>query len=190
MNYFRNDAVSVLVETVRRHVKFFLFVPEELKSQQMCRFVVKEEVSLFMGVPKQFKTQQMREFVVKEKTSLFMFVPEQLENQQMCEFAVKEEVLLFTCVPDVFKTQEMCEFVVEKETWLFVFAPDWYVTDKILEECKDDEQLEECLRSSKQCKGQKTMIKEELLPITWHSDCVICWCFDEDKKEVLEKLYE
>ena len=62
MNYFRNDVVSVLIETVRKDVRFFLFIPEVLKSQQMYEFVVKEEALLFMGVPDKFKAQEKCEF--------------------------------------------------------------------------------------------------------------------------------
>ena len=84
----------------------------------------------------------------------------------------------------------MCEFAVKEETWLFVFIPDWFVTAGMHEKCKDDKQLEECLRSYKHCKVQKAMIKEELLTIALHSDRARDFSFSENKKKVLEYLYE
>ena len=33
------------------------------------------------------------------------------------------------------------------------------------------------------------MIKEELLPVAWHPDRVIDWCFDEEEKDALKQLW-
>ena len=46
------------------------------------------------------------------------------------------------------------------------------------------------LKGYNQRKAQKAKIKEELLPIAWHPDRVIDWCFSEDKKKDLEKLWK
>ena len=57
------------------------------------------------------------------------------------------------------------------------------INEIILEKCcKDDRWLE----AYKHHKHQKAKIKEELLSVTWHPNCVIDWCFYEDEKEVLE----
>ena len=37
-------------------------------------------------------------------------------------------------------------------------------------------------------KAHKSKIKEEVLPIAWHPDCVMDWCMSEDKEKEIEKL--
>ena len=93
---------------------------------------------------------------------------------------------MFPLVQEHFQTQEMCNQAVKKDAELLKYVVDWFVTAEMLKNSKD----KECIETYKQCKAQKAMIKEELLPIAWHPDRVIDWCFDEDEKEVLEKLYE
>ena len=94
--------------------------------------------------------------------------------------------IMFEYVPDNLKTQDMCEEVLSLDSDLVKFVPDWFVTAGMLEKCKDDRWLE----AYKQRKAEKAKIKEELLPVAWHPDRVIDWCFSEDEKEVLEKLWK
>ena len=44
------------------------------------------------------------------------------------------------------------------------------------------EKLHEWFNGYNERKTQKAQIKAELLPITWHPDRVVDWCFDEDEK--------
>ena len=39
------------------------------------------------------------------------------------------------------------------------------------------------------CKTQKAKIKDELLPITWHSSRWWDWCVSEDEKKATEKFW-
>ena len=147
----------------------------------------------------------MCEYAVEVNPSFFDFVPRQLQTRAMCESVIKENIYFFDGIPDELKTQEMCERAVEtRPTLFFEDVPDYFVTLKILELCKNAtaEEGEDyrnrirklkamtCIVEYKQRKAKKAKIKEELLPVAWHPDCVIDWCFSEDKKEVLEKLYE
>ena len=71
--------------------------------------------------------------------------------------------------------------------------PDCFITQEMIENggrCCDGE-LHEWFNGYNERKTQKAQIKDELLPITWHPDRVIDWCFDEDEKKrmrVLEKF--
>ena len=41
----------------------------------------------------------------------------------------------------------------------------------------------------KKRKEQKTLIRRQLLPIAWHPERVVDWCFDEDEKRDLKRLW-
>ena len=55
---------------------------------------------------------------------------------------------------------------------------DWY-----------DNKLIERYNGYKKRKAQKAKIKEELLPIAWHSSKYWDWCMSEDEKQEREKLW-
>ena len=96
---------------------------------------------------------------------------------------------MFQYVPEHFITPKKCVTrLVRENNDMFKYVPDWFVTAEMLEKYQDEEMAG--LKSYKQRKAQKAKIKEELLPVAWHPDRVIDWCFSEDEKEVLEKLWK
>ena len=71
----------------------------------------------------------------------------------------------------------MCEKSVKK-IWSLIYVYDWFVTPKMLEDLDNDKDLNsdtdhgELVKwydDYKQRKDQKAQIKEELVPIAWHS---------------------
>ena len=63
---------------------------------------------------------------------------------------------------------------VDNIPWNLVYVPDWFITPEMIG--KGDE-FREWFNGYKQRKAKKAQIKAELLPITWHPDRVIDWCF-------------
>ena len=181
----------------------FEYVPNEYKTQEMCEFVVKKHACSIQYVPEQFKIKKMCERVVEIGPSWCLdFVP-QYRTLLMCKSAVERNIWHFDSIPDEFKTQEMCERTVEtRPTLFFEDVPEYFLMPKMFELCEypiAEEEVEEeeeyvnrervqkliamvCVEACKQRKVQKTKIKEELLPIAWHPDRAIDWCFSEDKK--------
>ena len=84
-------------------------------------------------------------------------------------------------------------------TLLFLqYVPDWFVTKKGISMWHDDyydddgnywvtggydeDTFFEWYDGYKKRKAQKATIKEELLPIAWHPDCVMDWCMSGDER--------
>ena len=49
--------------------------------------------------------------------------------------------------------------------------------------------IQQCINNHTKRRKLKVQLKAELLPIAWHPDRIIDWCFDKDKKDMLEKLW-
>ena len=152
----------------------------------MCKQAVKENIWTFEYVPDKLKAREMCEQAVSKKPWMIVYVPDEFITQEMCEQAVSRDPRRLSSVPDLLVTQEMCEQGPKEDDRLFKYVPDWFVTAEMIKNYKD----KEWVRSYKLHKSQKAKIIKELLPIAWHPDCVIGWCFDEDQKETLEKLLE
>ena len=127
----------------------------------------------------------------------------------MCESVIEEHTYIFLMTFQTNLRRRICakRAVETRPTLFFEDVPDYFVTPKILEFCKnataEKEKEEEdyqdrvqklkimiCIVEYMNRKGKKAKIKEELLPIAWHPDRVIDWCFSEDEKQDLEKLWK
>ena len=61
------------------------------------------------------------------------------------------------------------------------YIPDYFITEEM---CRTVGKVE---LDGKKHKEQKTIIRRQLLPIAWHP--VVDWCFDEDEKRDLKRLW-
>ena len=101
----------------------------------------------------------------------------------MCDKTVEEDPGLLPPVPHQYKTHHMCDKVLEEDPGLLEYAPDWFVTQQRIGLWGDDDDYyDDKLIEWYEGKAQKAKIKEELLPIAWHPDCVMDWCLSEDEK--------
>ena len=97
-------------------------------------------------------------------------------------------------VPDHLKTQEMCKIAIEKYQCTLKFVPDSFVTQEQIKIWHDDDYNHEdnglikLHETYKKQKAQKSKIKEELLPITWHPSRGWDWSGTEDEKKETEKF--
>ena len=105
----------------------------------------------------------------------------------MCESAVEEEPYTLDYLPNQYKTQEMCDAAVEKGPWLLEYVPNWFVTKQVKlwhdDDDNDDDEIIEWYYGHQKQKAQKAKIKEELMPIAWHSSRWWNWFFPEDEKK-------
>ena len=109
----------------------------------------------------------------------------------MCYKSTEIDPFTLWHVPDKYKTQGMCLKAVEKDPGLLQIVPDWFVTHQQVEVwCdeseydNDDYKFSEWYDGYKKGKAQEAKIKEDLLPIAWHSNCVMNWCMSEDEKRL------
>ena len=138
------------------------YVPEELKTQEMCNEAMQENLAVLFVVPDRFKTEDM------------------------CIKALEVDPWRLRDVPDNLKTEEMCNKAVEDDPSSLQFVSDWFVTQEQLDIWFDDDywyhvdEIIEWYKGYQKRKAQKVKIKEELFPIAWHPDRVINWCMSED----------
>ena len=168
--------------------RWFRDMPDRFKTRDLCEKVVRQEVEMFFYTPNDLRSQEMCDYVIMEGKGhwLFFDINDEFKNIEMCRYVVRENCEMVIFVPDRFKTREMCNNAVFEDKSLIKNVSDWFVTAEMLEKCKDKEWLE----GFRRCKAQMAKIEEKLLPIAWHPDRTIDWCFSEDKKQDLEKLWE
>ena len=81
-------------------------------------------------IPDHLKTREMCEKAVEKNPWELDDVPDHFKAQEMCNEAVRREPWLLKFVPDRFKTQEMCNKAVHMDPWLPNYVPDWFVAQQ------------------------------------------------------------
>ena len=173
-----------------------------LKSmEEMCVKAVDVIPYYLKYVPDCFKTQEM---CVKVFNNILDYsrevddIPDYFKTQEMCDRAIDANPYYLKYVPDCFITQEMCVKAVDANPYYIKYVPDCFITQEMIENggrCYDsccdscDGELHEWFNGYNERKAQKAQIKAELLPIAWHPDRVIDWCFDEEEKKDLMRLW-
>ena len=175
------------------------FTPDHLRTQGPCNKTVNHRLWQLEYVPHCFKTEEMCNEAVKVDPCLLRLIPDHFKTEGMCEKAVEDEPETLKYVPDYFKTEEMCKEAVRREPYslkcLLEYVSDWFVTHQQIKIWHDndywcyDDELIEWYKGYRKRKAQKTSIKEELMPITWHPSRYWDWCMSEDEKKETEKLW-
>ena len=125
-------------------------------------------------------------------------VPDGLKTQDMCNKAVEVEGGMFRNVPDKFKTQEMCDKAIMKDGSMLRFVPDNFIKDFMFQRFLrfkgrnkpyGVEVVNNIIERLRLRKVFYVEIRDELAPIAWHPDRVFDWCFDEEEKKDLMRLW-
>ena len=176
------------------------FIPDCFKTQDMCDKAVDEFPWCFRSVPDKFKTQKMCEKAFDEYPELDVresldFIPDKFKTQEICAKAVDKYPQNFKYVPYHHISPEMCDKAVDKNPQILGYVPDCFITQEMIENggrscCKScNYEFHDWFNGYKHRKAQKAQIKDELTPIAWHPDRVIDWCFDEEEKKDLKRLW-
>lgn len=64
------------------------FVPEELKTKEMCELAVKDEALTLQYVPEELRTYKLCYVAIKNDGTTLEFVPEELRSYEICNKAI------------------------------------------------------------------------------------------------------
>ena len=146
-------------------------------------------------VPDHLKTLEMCERAVEKYTQTIELISCHLKTQEMCGRAVEKCPYNLALISDHFKTQEMCNEAVDIEPLLLAYVPDLFVTQQQIKIWHDDayycnnDKLIKWYEGCQKWKAQKAKIKKELMRIAWHPSRYWDWRMSEDEKRETEKLW-
>ena len=161
----------------------------------MCDKAVARNLYTLRFIPDHLKTQEMCNEVMRTMPDAFHLIPDHFKTQGMCIKATEVNLWQLYHVPECFKTQELCNDAVKKKPSSLQYFPDWFMAQGQIkiwhnddDYCNDDEVIE-WYEGYQGRMAQKAKIKEELLPIAFHPSRWWDWCIPEDEKKETEKLF-
>ena len=193
LNFCAEKTLEVCEKAVDKDPRNLKYVPYSHISHEMRVKAIDRYPKNLRYVPDKFKTQNMCDKAVDEYPYNLRYVPDCFITQEMCvkAFNVNPYNYNFEYIPDRLKTQEMCSDVYDNCSCPITDdIPDWFITPEMIENsdgCCDS--CDDKFHGYKERKAQKAQIKDELTPIAWHPDRVINWCFDEEEKKDLKRLW-
>ena len=141
--------------TVIQNLEMLKFVPDHLKTKEMCKHAVEKLPFVIRYVPDQYKTQQMYDKAILENSGTLESVCDYQKNQQMCDKAVENEPHALKFVPDCCKTQELVIKLL-RDVFLHLFI---FLIDIKLRKCMKELYLKILLCCPGRYKTQRIVIK-------------------------------
>ena len=89
--------------------KALQYVPEELKTKEICLAALQQDDWAFGYVPEEFKTQEICLAAVQKSGNAIEYVPEKLKTQEICLTAVQQDEDALEYVPEKLKKQVLAE---------------------------------------------------------------------------------
>ena len=123
-----NFSSAICLEAVKKNGGALNYVPEELKTYELCLEAVAAEAYdsdyALNYVPEKHKTAELCLVAVKKAGWALEFVPEELKTAELCLEAVKNAGYALKYVPEKHKTKEICLEAVNNYGRAFEFVPD------------------------------------------------------------------
>ena len=129
------------------------YVPDNLKTTEMCMIAVKQNGYALQYVPDNLKTTEMFMIAVKNNAGLH-HVPDELITPEFYLEAVKNNAWTLLDVPDEYKTPEMCLAAVKQDVRLIRHVPD-ELKDTVIKQLQNNNAVNESLTRIKELIGYK-----------------------------------
>ena len=100
--------------------RIFKYIPDELKTQDMCDITLNEYSKNLLYLPYEIKTQIIN----------FRYIPNKFKSQTMCDIAFKKNQINLAHIPKEYITQNMCN-IAANNPHIFKYIPIEFLTQNI-----------------------------------------------------------
>jgi uncharacterized protein YbdZ (MbtH family) len=118
---------------VKNNGRALHYVPKDLITKELCEMAVNQEGCALQYVPKELKTDEICELAVKNNGYALRCIPKELKNNQICRIAVKNDVYALYDVPEEYKTLDTCQLAVENNGSALKYVPEKFKTIEMCE---------------------------------------------------------
>ena len=104
------------------------FIPEKLRTKELCELAVQQNGRALDYVPARYKTKEFCELAVSHNGYALKYIPntffKKYKDYNMCKIAVEQNGLSLEYVPEKLKTPELCELAVKQYGWTLEYVPE------------------------------------------------------------------
>ena len=122
-----------VLEPICRWLNNMKYIPEQLRTKELCELAIKQNGSSLYYVPECLKTPEFCEVAVKNYGHALQFVPDEIITKELCELAIKQNGNNLAYVPDEYVTKEICKLAVKNNSNALRYVPDEIITQELCE---------------------------------------------------------
>jgi len=117
--------------TCQQNGQALQFVPEPLKTKELCRVACQQYIWALQFVPEKLKTEEMCTIACQQHGQALKFVPDRLRTAAMCTIACQQDGWALESVPESLKIEEMCTIACQQNGQALEFVPEALKTEKV-----------------------------------------------------------
>jgi hypothetical protein len=122
------ETLNIALNAVKQNANALYYVPDRLKTPELCLLAVKLNGYALHHVPDELKTPEMCMIAVKHYGDALEAVPDELKTPEMCMISVNKNGYALEDVPKELKTPELCLIAVKRNGGALEMVPDEYKT--------------------------------------------------------------
>jgi hypothetical protein len=129
-----NRLGAFLLHAMQTNGRALRYVPEVLRTEELCRIAVSQNGYALEHVPQDLRTEQFCRFAMTRCGLALKYVPQDLRSEDMCRIAVAENGWALAAVPKALRTEEMCMKAMARNAEAVWCVPEALLTEKM---CKN-----------------------------------------------------
>jgi len=107
------------------------YVPEDDRTEKICRLVVAQNGLTLQYVPNAHITKEICILAVRQNGNALQFVPEDKRTEEICALAVRQNGYALQDIPEHKRTEEICALAVRQDGYVLQFVPEDKRTEEI-----------------------------------------------------------
>jgi hypothetical protein len=107
------------------------YVPEDLRTEEMCRNAVAQDGAALEYIPEHLRTEEICRIAVAKNGGALYHVPQRLRTEEMCRIAVAQDGGALVYVPEHLRTEEICRIAVAQHGRALEHVPEALRTDDL-----------------------------------------------------------
>jgi hypothetical protein len=122
---------AVFSFALRQNGRALGYVPEKLRTEELCRLAVAQKGWALYHVPKELRTDEMCRIAMAQNGIALEHVPKKLRTEEMCRIAVAQKGWALDHVPQKLRTNEMCRIAVAQDGGALDYVPQKLRTNEM-----------------------------------------------------------
>jgi exosome complex RNA-binding protein Rrp4 len=99
------------------------YAPWDLRTREICRLAATQNGMALTEVPERLRTEDMCQIAVAQDGRALEHVPQKLRTEDLCRVAVGQNGLALDHVPQKLRTEEMCRIAIVQDGRAFGYVP-------------------------------------------------------------------
>ena len=122
------DNIDQALAAVERRGYVLQYVPDSLRTAEVCREAVQQYGRALAYVPEPQRTVDLCRAAVRQDGSALQYVPDSRRTEEVCLAAVERRGYVLQYVPDSRRTEEVCWAAVRQDERALAYVPVGMIT--------------------------------------------------------------